>query len=557
MSADVQTAVSKQNVVLAKTVYKMKQILASSLDDPVKISVAKNRVEQARLKAERDYLRSILGNPAPEEDYTATAADRISAALTARAKANFEKKNPRSGSVNGDSSANGQVEETKPGQATLLRRMSNANDDEAKRLASIEADIKAKQDAVAKRKEELAAAQKVAEEDRRRAEAERVAKAAEAKREADAALAEAKRKQEEAKAADQSEELRLAAIRKAELDTKRAEQSVLLAKLLKEEQELERKAEAEAQKKKEHDLKLAEAKAHFEAKRAAEEREKERRRQAAVEAARLEDERRVKDEAARAVALDEENVKKAKGDDDLAEWHGTANAVSMSSEERRRQIEEAERQAILEVDSGSANNNDDAILEAMRRTNPDAYEDAIRSRQGASAAIPSRQLEAKQQLRNSMGISASRGATLGRKQSASKVALADADYLLSMIQSDVDEENELTDPNNGARYHVNTSGEKVYRLADLPSDEVDDYLSVEAVPDSPTPKGTAEWSSETLQRRQKNLSDVERRREAAEQRKKEAWARSLERNSASKSKSKKGKSKKSRSGKGKTSETQF
>ena len=49
--------------MLRKTVFKMKQILASSTRDPVKIQVAKQKVKQARLKAERDYLRTVSPPP--------------------------------------------------------------------------------------------------------------------------------------------------------------------------------------------------------------------------------------------------------------------------------------------------------------------------------------------------------------------------------------------------------------------------------------------------------------------------------------------------------------
>lgn len=370
--------------------------------------------------------------------------------------------------------------------------------------------------------------------------------------EANAAAAAAVKLQQAQASSAQSDELSGAAAQKAELDAKRAAQAAKLAALEKEEQDLQRAAEAEKQREAEHALKLAEAKAAAEANKAAAEAEKERRRQATEEAARIEAERRLKDAAAAAVRKEEQEVKQARSDDDLTEWHGKANIATLSPAERLRQIEDAEREAILEVDSGSANNNDDAILQAMRRTNPDAYEEAVRGRDEVAAKLPL--IEAKQEVRGQLGIPASRGATLARKQADAKVALADADYLLSMIQSGVDEDSEVIDSVNGARYHVNSSGEKVYRLGDLPSDTLDGYLSVDDTMDSPTPMGTAEWSTTTLQRRTKNLSDVERRREEAERRKKEAWARSLERSSSKAAKAKKGKS---ASRKGKTSETNF
>ena len=219
-------------------------------------------------------------------------------------------------------------------------------------------------------------------------------------------------------------------------------------------------------------------------------------------------------------------------DHDLTEWHGTANtAAALTPEERMRQIEEAERQAIAEMDEGSANNNDDAILQAMKKTNPEAYAELSASRQtGGPDVIATKTRAAKQQLRNDRGIP-----TLARNMSPTKVALADADYLLSMITSGTDEDSELKDLDNGARYHVNMEGEKVYRMSDLPTDQLDDYMSLNgSPPGSPAP--AADWGTTTMERRTKNLSDVERRKAEAETRKQEAWARSMDRSKGKKNK---------------------
>ena len=87
--------------------------------------------------------------------------------------------------------------------------------------------------------------------------------------------------------------------------------------------------------------------------------------------------------------------------------------------------------------------------------------------------------------------------------------------------------------------------EKVYRMSDLPSDELDDYMSLNgSTPGSPAP--ASDWGTTTMERRKKNLSDVERRKGEAEKRKQEAWERSMSRSKGKKKKSKK---------KGKVSET--
>lgn len=551
MSAQVTSAIDKQNAVLRKTVFKMKQILATSTRDPVKIQVAKQKVKQARLKAERDYLRTCLGDQEPEKQYAIDTASRISD-LLARKAAEAHAKKHRTPPTDSDGLP---MAAPTTGPNTMLRKISSKNRDMSAEEQEMERTIAKKQAEIEQKRMALAAKQAQAAADRQAAETERQAAAATASAKAKteaaqavaaaetAAAAASQRRQADATTAAQAEAIRQATAEQAELAAKRAAQSSKLEQLLKEEQELQRAAEAEESKKSAHQTKLAEAQAHFEAKRAAEEEERSRRKRVVEDAARREAELKVRDAAARAVREEEAAVSAAPTDHDLAEWHGTANtAAEMSPQERMRQIEEAERQAIAEMDVGSANNNDDAILEAMKKTNPEAYAQMSASRQAAPDAMTTKTRAAKQQLRNDLGIGS---ATLARNKSPTKVALADADYLLSMITSGADEDSELKDLSNGARYHVNMEDEKVYRMSDLPSDELDDYMSLNgSTPGSPAP--ASDWGTTTMERRKKNLSDVERRKGEAEKRKQEAWERSMSRS--------KGKKKKSRK-KGKVSET--
>ena len=95
--------------------------------------------------------------------------------------------------------------------------------------------------------------------------------------------------------------------------------------------------------------------------------------------------------------------------------------------------------------------------------------------------------------------------------------MPDADYLLSMIMTGIDEEAEQQD-GEGRRFHVNNEGILTFREQDVMQ----------------RPFGGA--LQNTLSRRDKATTDVERRRSEAEARKKEAQARSLGRNASARSK---------------------
>lgn len=75
------------------------------------------------------------------------------------------------------------------------------------------------------------------------------------------------------------------------------------------------------------------------------------------------------------------DVKAAVTNDELAGWHGEGVHGGLNPDTaanyRRLKIEEAEKQAILELESGSNINNDDAILRAMMKTNPNEYQNQL------------------------------------------------------------------------------------------------------------------------------------------------------------------------------------
>ena len=105
-------------------------------------------------------------------------------------------------------------------------------------------------------------------------------------------------------------------------------------------------------------------------------------------------------------------------------------------------------------------------------------------------------------------------------EAAGRLVLPDADYLLSMIMAGVDESKERTD--KFGRFHTNIDGAQVYRESDVVQKEGD------ARP-APGVELLGTPAERTLERRRQSMSDVERRKAEAEDRKREAAERSLNR----------------------------
>lgn len=460
-TGSVTEIVNKSNKKMAAAVLKMKALLVESCTDKTKIMVARERVKQAKLKAERDYLRSLLGEPDIADQYSDKVASRISAMLN---KAIIP------GDVEG-------IEASPVDEYVLVDSMPPKTVQKPPRPV-IESPESEKDD----------------EEDKG-------------------------------------------------LTAEQQEQVERLAQLQKLEDDLKEKSEKEAQQKREKEEKLARAKAQFEAKKAAAEDERKRQEAIVVEAKKREQEIKMKQQATLEVQKEERMVKAATQDDDLSEWHGKnkgilANADKQKDHDAMLAIEEAQRQAIQEMEFGSAATNDDAILRAMAKTNPNAYQERITEKQAISPspqfAEDQKQLEEKQRIREQYGIPTA-GTLLRKSKSVkkTKTSLGDADYLLSMITSGVDEDTEATD-DDGARYHITTDGEKIYRASDVDNDDDSNSrpMSMEYVEVGASSKAPSQQWSSTLERRQQNLSDVERRKQEAERRKNEAKMRSLDRQKA-------------------------
>eukprot|EP00040_Diaphanoeca_grandis_P027697 m.158368 g.158368 ORF g.158368 m.158368 type:complete len:473 (+) comp31088_c0_seq1:253-1671(+) len=443
--------IDRSNKELTKAIAKMKILLTDSCTDRVKIKVARERVKQAKLKAEHEYLKGLMGEPSDKELYVDTVAARISALVD------------KSLNVDGD------------------------NDDDAAGKVSISPTPKTQ--TLARKTKIEPTPQEVFASNQKKS-AEQIAQ-------------------------------------QAQLD-----------KLQQIEDGLKKKVEAEALQKIEKERKLKEAKEAFEAKRTAAADEKKRQDILAENARKRQEELMLKQQAALEVEKQEKLIKDAGKDDDLSEWHGTNKGIlSTAGSDAMIAIEEAERQAINEIELGSANSNDAAILRAMMKTNPNAYQEKITEKPSVASpqlAEDSKQFAEKQRIREQYGIPTAGTLLRKPKTKTARNALGDADYLLSMINAGIDEGTEETD-SDGVRYHIN-DGEKVYRGSDIPdnmsrpesiADSDGGYMDTQG--DSRPP--SQQWSS-TLERRKQNLSDVERRKEEAERRKKEAKLRSMERQKA-------------------------
>eukprot|EP00041_Stephanoeca_diplocostata_P021667 m.508547 g.508547 ORF g.508547 m.508547 type:complete len:597 (-) comp21882_c0_seq10:460-2250(-) len=287
---------------------------------------------------------------------------------------------------------------------------------------------------------------------------------------------------------------------------------------------------------------------------------------AEAEAQRLEKIREAKrvELAKQTVTLQEQRVKDAAKNDELDHWHGggigskrTTPTASPTLGETyndpiRMKIEEAERQAIAETQAGSAAHNDDAILRAIQRSNPDEYRELSqqhstmkRLAKGDTERDKQRKEILKEQER--LGVHTMSTSPTRRQPAGNALWLSDADYLLSMLQSGVDERTERRDARN-RRYHVNQEGCNVFRESDIDYDNAGTATEDDSDADteygfSPSPKrpgsgvstsggstsGTAEQRLSAEERRQMNVREVERRKEEVQRRKQAAWVRSLER----------------------------
>jgi hypothetical protein len=161
------------------------------------------------------------------------------------------------------------------------------------------------------------------------------------------------------------------------------------------------------------------------------------------------------------------------------------------------------------MNHGSENNNDQRILDAIARTNPGEYKEAklgtLARNAGSKEARAQRAALITAEQEALATTSFGEGAENGSDED---VVLPEADYVLSMITSGLSEDSELTDF-DGVRYHVNAQGQRVVRAVDRNAEQ---------------PEGT-------LKRRQQNQAAVETRKAAAQQRKQDAWLRSLKRGS--------------------------
>jgi Ca2+-binding EF-hand superfamily protein len=198
------------------------------------------------------------------------------------------------------------------------------------------------------------------------------------------------------------------------------------------------------------------------------------------------------------------NIQAASTNHELDDWHAhTADAdVDMNSEGyRRAMIEKAEREAIAEMTGGSDFNNDDAIMAAMQATNPNAYQETMK-----------RNPSIKKVSGGIISGEATGGPPIADESGGARIIMPDADYLLSMIMTGVDESEELKD-GAGRRYHLNNDGVSVFRQQDCIQN----------------PFGGVASDAGTLSRRAQATSDVDRRRSEAVARQNEAAQRSLSR----------------------------
>eukprot|EP00729_Bicosta_minor_P006465 gene6465-2222_t len=210
------------------------------------------------------------------------------------------------------------------------------------------------------------------------------------------------------------------------------------------------------------------------------------------------------------------NIKAATKDNELDDYYAHQEAapdVDVDSEAyRRAMIEKAEREAIAEMTGGSDMNNDDAILAAMAATQGTLKRGATAGGSGggplASLASPGMSI-----IPDPIDEAPPAAAAAG----GARIVMPDADYLLSMIMTGIDEEAEQQD-GEGRRFHVNNDGVPTYREQDVMQRPFGGPLQ------------------NTLSRRDKATTDVERRRAEAEARKKEAQMRSLGRNASARSK---------------------
>ena len=213
------------------------------------------------------------------------------------------------------------------------------------------------------------------------------------------------------------------------------------------------------------------------------------------------------------------NIKAATKDNELDDYYAhqaAAPDVDVNSEAyRRAMIEKAEREAIAEMTGGSDMNNDDAILAAMAATQG-TLKRGTKVGGGGGGGGGGGPLASLSNAGMSIipdPITEEPAAAAG----GARIVMPDADYLLSMIMTGIDEEAEQAD-GEGRRFHINNDGIPTFREQDVMQRPFGGPLQ------------------NTLSRRDKATTDVERRRAEAEARKKEAQARSLGRNASARSK---------------------
>eukprot|EP00035_Acanthoeca_spectabilis_P037524 m.45776 g.45776 ORF g.45776 m.45776 type:complete len:639 (-) comp8682_c0_seq2:43-1959(-) len=206
--------------------------------------------------------------------------------------------------------------------------------------------------------------------------------------------------------------------------------------------------------------------------------------------------------AKREVELQLERAKIAANDEELGQWHGD-------------QAPNAEWTTQSEMNKGSVGGNDERILQAIARTNPDAYKEARLATlaRGANSKEARAQRQALLAAEREL-VGEKNGSGLEETDEPKELVLSEPDYLLSMITSGLSEDSELTGF-DGVRYHMNSSGQRVVREGDRVR--------------SPNNGSSTPFTEDTLRRREQNRAAVEERKVAAQQRKQDAWLRSLKR----------------------------
>lgn len=379
-------------------------------------------------------------------------------------------------------------------QATLARRRVDQLKKAQEKEQALARQLAREEEAMAQRRSELDQARKDLELERSYSAAEesfQIAADRERAAEDQAALdeqtaeIEAKRRELDAKAAEAARAAAVEEARLQELERKRkAEEQRLAQQRAVQNAEIVRKREAEAK-----------AKA-AEAERLRREHEERLRVEQARQDAQLEAQKKAALESEQRRWM-ERDVQAAGNNAALVDWHAGGAAAPGTEAYRRQKIEEAERAAILESGAGSTVDNDAAILAAMAAT----------KQFGTLARAP--------KARSTPPPPPAPAAPAGE---ARKVA-ADADYLLSMILSNVTEDTESRDE-AGRRYHIDGKGARLYR-----------ELDVQQNPFSGTPVvgNTLSRRDTTLNRRERAKRAVEERQAAAKAREQEASMRSLAR----------------------------